>query len=84
LIQVRLIEDVFTPQRNRQMVEKLTDAMISIEGENMRGVTWVTIEEVKSADLGSDGTTGVTPLPMCMVLTPGYIPLVSTATEPTP
>ena len=30
------------------MIEKLTDAMVSVEGENLRGVTWVTIEEVPS------------------------------------
>jgi 4-oxalocrotonate tautomerase len=55
LIQVRLIEEVFTPQQKRQIIEKLTDAMVSIEGENMRGVTWVTIEDVKSGDWGIGG-----------------------------
>ena len=34
---------------------KLTDAMVSVEGENMRGVTWVTIEEVESGDWGIGG-----------------------------
>ena len=38
------------------MVKSLTDAMVSIEGENMRQVTWVMIEEVKSGDLGIGGT----------------------------
>jgi 4-oxalocrotonate tautomerase len=33
----------------------LTDAMVSIEGENMRGVTLVTIEEVRSGDWGIGG-----------------------------
>ena len=37
------------------MIEKLTDAMVSIEGENMRPLTWVVIEEVKSGDLGIGG-----------------------------
>lgn len=55
LIQVRLIEEVFTPQQKQQIIEKLTDAMVSIEGENMRGVTWVTIEEVRSGDWGIGG-----------------------------
>lgn len=35
------------------MVETLTDAMVSIEGENMCSVTWV--EEVKSGDWGIGG-----------------------------
>ncbi len=34
------------------MIEKLTDTMVEIEGENMRGVTWVVIEEAKSGDWG--------------------------------
>ena len=55
LIQVRLVEGVFTKQQKNRMIEKLTDAMVSIEGENMRGVTWVTIEEVPSGDWAIGG-----------------------------
>ncbi|HEY2104354.1 MAG TPA: 4-oxalocrotonate tautomerase family protein [Candidatus Binataceae bacterium] len=55
LIQVRLIENVFSAQQKDQMIKKLTDAMVSIEGENLRGVTWVTIEEVRSGDWGIGG-----------------------------
>ena len=43
------------------MIEKLTDTMVEIEGENMRGITWVVVEEVKSGDWGIGGnalTTG--------------------------
>ena len=55
LVNVKVIEDVFTPEQKRQMVERLTDAMVSIEGESMRGVTWVVVEEVKSGDWGIGG-----------------------------
>lgn len=55
LIQVKLIEGVFSPAQKREMIEKLTDAMVSIEGESMRQVTWVTIDEVKSGDWGIGG-----------------------------
>ena len=37
------------------MIEKLTDTMVEIEGEAMRPVTWVTIEEVESGDWGIGG-----------------------------
>ena len=57
LVNVKLIEDVFTPEQKREMVEKLTDAMVSIEGEPMRGVTWVIVEEVRSGDWGIAGNT---------------------------
>jgi 4-oxalocrotonate tautomerase len=55
LINVKVIEGVFTEAQKREMVQKLTDAMVSIEGENMRQVTWVLIEEVKSGDWGIAG-----------------------------
>jgi 4-oxalocrotonate tautomerase len=61
LINVKVIEDVFTPEQKRDIVERLTDAMVSVEGENMRPVTWVVVEEVRSGDWGIGGkplTTG--------------------------
>jgi 4-oxalocrotonate tautomerase len=41
--------------QKKQMIEKLTDAMVSIEGENMRSVTWVKISEVTSGEWGIGG-----------------------------
>ena len=61
LIEVHLIEDVFDTAQKQQIIEKLTDAMVSIEGENMRSVTWVKISEVASGEWGIGGqalTTG--------------------------
>jgi 4-oxalocrotonate tautomerase len=55
LIQVKLIEEVFTPAQKKEMITKLTDAMVAIEGENMRPVTWVVIEEVRSGEWGIGG-----------------------------
>lgn len=55
LIQVKLIEGVFSSEQKQEMVRKLTDAMVSIEGENMRPVTWVLIEDVKSGEWGIGG-----------------------------
>ncbi len=55
LVNVKVIENVFSEEQKNQMVEKLTEAMVSIEGENMRGVTWVIVEEVKSGHWGIGG-----------------------------
>src|ERR1700693_3820177 len=55
LIEVHLVEKVFNPEQKRQIIQKLTDAMVSIEGENMRGVTWVKISEVASGEWGIGG-----------------------------
>jgi 4-oxalocrotonate tautomerase len=55
LVNVKLIEGVFTSTQKQEMIRKITDAMVSIEGENMRPVTWVVVEEVKSGDWGIGG-----------------------------
>ena len=55
LVNVKLIEGVFTPAQKQEMIRKLTDTMVAIEGENLRPVTWVVIEEVKSGDWGVGG-----------------------------
>jgi 4-oxalocrotonate tautomerase len=55
LIEVHLIEKVFNPEQKRQIIQKLTDAMVSIEGEAMRQVTWVKISEIKSGDWAIGG-----------------------------
>jgi 4-oxalocrotonate tautomerase len=55
LVNVKVIEGVFTPSQKRDIIRKVTDAMVSIEGENLRGVTWVVVEEVKSGSWGIGG-----------------------------
>jgi 4-oxalocrotonate tautomerase len=55
LINVKLIEGVFSDTQKREIIERLTDAMVSVEGENMRGVTWCLLEELKSGDWGMAG-----------------------------
>ena len=55
LIQVKLIDEVFTSTQKKEIIARLTDAMVSIEGENMRGVTWCVVDEVRSGDWGIGG-----------------------------
>lgn len=55
LVQVKVIEGVFNDAQKRAMVRKLTDAMVAIEGENLRPVTWVVVEEVKNGYWGIGG-----------------------------
>jgi 4-oxalocrotonate tautomerase len=55
LIRVTLIENVFSQAQKKEVIQKLTDAMVSIEGEKLRSLTWVVIEEVKDGNLGIGG-----------------------------
>ena len=56
-VNVKLIEGVFTPSQKQDIIRKLTDTMVSVEGENMRSVTGVVIEEVKSGEWGIAGNS---------------------------
>src|SRR5262249_6106932 len=55
LVQVHTIKGVFTPEMKKKIIEKVTDAMVAVEGENLRGVTCVTINEIDSGDWGIGG-----------------------------
>lgn len=55
LIQVNVIKDVFNPAQKKEIIARVTDAMVGIEGEHMRPVTWCVIHEVASGDWGIAG-----------------------------
>jgi 4-oxalocrotonate tautomerase len=55
LVQVKVVEGVFSGPQKRQIVEGLAETMVSIGGENIRQVTWVFVEEVKSGNWGIGG-----------------------------
>ena len=54
-INVKLIEGVFSGPQKQQIAKSLTDAMVQIEGEALRSVTWCVVEEVKSGDWAIGG-----------------------------
>ena len=54
-VNIKVIAGVFTPKQKQEIIRKVTDTMVSIEGENFRPVTWVVVEEVKSGDWGVGG-----------------------------
>jgi 4-oxalocrotonate tautomerase len=55
LVNIRVIEGVFSPEQKADMIAKVTDTMVGIEGEALRGVTWVLVEEVRSGSWGIGG-----------------------------
>lgn len=55
LVDIQLIEGVFDKAQKQEMIRKVTDAMVSIEGEAMRPVTWVRIQEIASGEWGIGG-----------------------------
>ena len=55
LVNIDVIKDVFTPEQKQQLIERVTEAMVSVEGEALRGVTWVLIREVQQGDWAIGG-----------------------------
>jgi len=55
LVDIQLIEGVFDKRQKQEMISKVTDAMVAIEGEAMRGVTWVRIQEVAGGEWAIGG-----------------------------
>ena len=55
MVTIDVIKDVFTPVQKQQLIAKVTEAMIAVEGENMRGVTWVRIKEFEGGDWAIGG-----------------------------
>ena len=55
MVTIDVIKDVFTPVQKQQLINKVTEAMVAVEGENMRGVTWVRINEFEGGDWAIGG-----------------------------
>lgn len=55
LVTIDVIKDVFTGKQKQELIARVTEAMIDVEGENMRGVTWVRIQEFEGGDWAIGG-----------------------------
>ena len=55
LVTIDVIKDVFTPDQKAGLIDKVTEAMVAVEGENMRPYTWVRIQEVQQGDWAIGG-----------------------------
>jgi 4-oxalocrotonate tautomerase len=55
LVDIQLIEGIFDKTQKQEMIRKVTDAMVSIEGEALRGHTWVRVQEFASGEWGIGG-----------------------------
>lgn len=55
IVTIQVIEDVFTDDQRDEMIQKVTEAMIEVEGEAMRDKTWVLYEEVREGSWAIGG-----------------------------
>ncbi|KAA9005666.1 tautomerase family protein [Histidinibacterium aquaticum] len=55
LVDIELIEGAFDDEEKQRMIREVTEAIVAVEGEALRGVTWVRVREVASGDWAIGG-----------------------------
>ena len=55
LVTIDVIKDVFTNDQKAEIIDRVTEAMIAVEGENMRPYTWVRVQELNEGDWAIGG-----------------------------
>ena len=55
LITIDVIKDVFTPRQKQELIAAVTEAAVAVEGEALRPVTWVRINEFEQGDWAIGG-----------------------------
>lgn len=55
LVTIDVIKDVFSPAQKQELIARVTEAMLAVEGESMRPVTWVRISEFEQGDWAIGG-----------------------------
>lgn len=55
LVDIQLIKGVFSPDQKTTMIQRVTEAMVSVEGEALRPVTWVRVQEIESGQWAIGG-----------------------------
>lgn len=56
LVDIQVIKNVFTAEQKGQLIENVTEAVVAVEGEAMRPVTWVRVHEVDEGSWAIGGT----------------------------
>jgi 4-oxalocrotonate tautomerase len=55
VISIKALADVFDVVQKAQIIKGVTDAIVEVEGERMRPLTWVLFEDVPEGDWGIGG-----------------------------
>lgn len=50
LVDIQLIEGVFSHSQKQRMIRDVTEAIVAVEGGAMRGVTWVRLNEFANVE----------------------------------
>ena len=56
---IKVIENVFTNEQKKEMLKKVTEALIDVCGEKTRKGQWVVIDEVKKGNWSIGGEMAI-------------------------
>lgn len=56
LAQLKGLSGYLSMEQKQELIRKVTDAIVSVEGEGLRPVTWVIVEDVPSGQWGVGGS----------------------------
>jgi len=55
LVHIKGIEGYLSLEQKQELIRRVTDAVVAVEGEGVRPVTWVIVEDVPSGAWGVAG-----------------------------
>ena len=55
LVQIKGIEAYLSLEQKQELIRRITDVVVAVEGEGVRPVTWVIVEDVPSGAWGVGG-----------------------------
>ena len=55
LVNIKGIGGYLTPDQKKELISKVTEAVLAVEGEGLRDVTWVIVEDVAPGAWGVGG-----------------------------
>jgi 4-oxalocrotonate tautomerase len=51
VVNVRLMENVLSPEQKQDIAEQFTETLVSVIGEPVRELTWVIVDDIRSGQL---------------------------------
>jgi 4-oxalocrotonate tautomerase len=60
LVQIKGIEGYLSLEQKQELIRRVTEAVVAVEGEGVRPVTWVIVEDVPSGAWSVAGQSATT------------------------
>ena len=54
-VEIKVFQDELSETQTQEIIQQITDVIVSFAGEGLRQATWVVVQEVKSGNWGVGG-----------------------------